>query len=773
LARKVLRWDWLMISFGFRRRGLAPFITLIEKSGFAAIALAGRDVAAMIEEECSPERLIQAIRHARAHKEQLWTEKCARRLAMLVSAAEGQVMLASALVSTGQLAEATNLLAAIPTRERSMPLYMLSHAALLAKQGHANEALGEFDRLSGNRGTQGLAPIILSTAEEMMRHCPLHYSTAFISRLHARYQDHLLLRSLLARCLIFRGDLEEARKLALIPVDLLPRASEYERRQMRETSALSLALPGWNDELFDFARAAITEDPTHWAMYHVASEAAGSSRRADYDQIISRLPSEHAKTTGAIGILYRWKVAKGETSEAKILVEDLRGRAAAAFLHATLFLNIHHGSAEDVTKAFNECLRCGTAPLGPVNSYGMYLYFHHEHHTALRVFEQHKAVAENNVQFWQFYLRSLIAANRSDEAMSSYRSLPRGLQTAARLRPFDMFFDQSDGRVAEAAEKWTGFLSQSRHVCVNRRTGDPQAIALRYVERSGKVLLFSTVFNASPYIDWFLDHYRTLGVDHFLFVDNASDDGTPERLLREPDVSLFSNPGSYATSGFGVAWINHLLQRFGNGHWCFSVDVDEAFVFPGCERGRTLQHLLSYLDNRGYAAVSAIELDMYPERLDAPRSMDLFSEHRYFDTDYRTAPCELPPYTMIQGGIRRRMTGLALPMIKTPLVRVASDFRYIHSNHNTTHLPVADITAALLHYKFVGDVASRLNEAVRRGEHAGGALFYRRLHGATNERVWKESLLSEFSRRYEGPKSLEAAGLVTSSPTWKAFQPAR
>src|SRR6185503_20551743 len=101
-----------------------------------------------------------------------------------------------------------------------------------------------------------------------------------------------------------------------------------------------------------------------------------------------------------------------------------------------------------------------------------------------------------------------------------------------------------------------------------------------------------------------------------------------------------------------------------------------------------------------------------PERLDAPVAENLFSAHRYFDTDYRFARSELPPYTMIQGGIRQRMTRLALVMTKTPLVRVSPDFRYTECNHFTTHLPVADVTAALLHYKFVGDVAKRLEEAI-------------------------------------------------------------
>ena len=231
-----------------------------------------------------------------------------------------------------------------------------------------------------------------------------------------------------------------------------------------------------------------------------------------------------------------------------------------------------------------------------------------------------------------------------------YRSLSPGLQTSARLRPFDMYFSVLDGKGAKAAKKWSQFIRHSRHVCVNRRTSYPETVSLRYTEGLGAVLLFSTIYNGMPYLDWFLDHYRKLGVDHFFFTDNASNDGTVERLSREPDVSLFSNPGSFAASAFGVVWTNHQLQRFGGGHWCFHVDIDEGFVFPGNDRGRTLQDLLSYLDSQTYAAVAAIELDMYPARLNGPVTMNQFSEHCHFDTDYHTARCEIPPYVMIQGG---------------------------------------------------------------------------------------------------------------------------
>jgi len=132
-------------------------------------------------------------------------------------------------------------------------------------------------------------------------------------------------------------------------------------------------------------------------------------------------------------------------------------------------------------------------------------------------------------------------------------------------------------------------------------------------------------------------------------------------------------------------------------------------------------------------------------------------------------PSELPPYVLIQGGIRKQLTGLAMSMEKLPLVRMAPDMHYLESNHRTTHLPVADVSGALLHYKFVGNSRSRIEQAITRGEHFGGAISYRRLGNAIGSIDSAQSLLSSESRRYHGPFSLEQYGLIKSSALWDAY----
>ena len=192
-------------------------------------------------------------------------------------------------------------------------------------------------------------------------------------------------------------------------------------------------------------------------------------------------------------------------------------------------------------------------------------------------------------------------------------------------------------------------------------------------------------------------------------------------------------------------------------------------MFPDCDGRRTLHDLLSYCQQFGFGCVPAIEVDMYPECMETDRSLDAFEASRYFDVDYVVVEAELPPYVVIQGGIRGRLTGLPLSMQKSPLIRMASDVRYFECNHSTTHLPMADVSGALLHYKFVGDMKRRIAQAVARGEHFAGAITYRRLNRAVGAMDRSNSLLSDYSRRYGKAADLELHGLIKGSPQWGAY----
>jgi len=247
-------------------------------------------------------------------------------------------------------------------------------------------------------------------------------------------------------------------------------------------------------------------------------------------------------------------------------------------------------------------------------------------------------------------------------------------------------------------------------------------------------------------------------VDHFFIVDNGSDDGTFEWLLEQGDVSLFSQTGSFSEAACGLAWANHLMARFGAGHWCVHVDIDEALAYDGREGGKSLRALTDELAAEGAESLPAFMLDIYPETL-APLPEGVarpFDLPHFIDTDYIFWPHELPPYRFVKGGIRGRMSGQNLLMTKAPLIRMRPETRYILNNHHHTHLRISRQQGVLLHYKFAGDIMARVDDAIARGEHYMNARFYRLLRHALDTR----RIADNQSVPYTGEAQLRRLGYI-------------
>jgi hypothetical protein len=144
-----------------------------------------------------------------------------------------------------------------------------------------------------------------------------------------------------------------------------------------------------------------------------------------------------------------------------------------------------------------------------------------------------------------------------------------------------------------------------------------------------------------------------------------------------------------------------------------------------------------------------------------------FSDCQFIDPKVLRMPCEFPPYSFAKGGVRSRITGQSLLMTKSPLVRPDRNFAYLVNNHYHTHLPVADVSTGVLHYKFIGAFRNRIQEAIERREHFQGARFYRKFAGCLESP--KSLLASNGLIRYEGTRQLISLGFLVSSKSWDEF----
>lgn len=290
------------------------------------------------------------------------------------------------------------------------------------------------------------------------------------------------------------------------------------------------------------------------------------------------------------------------------------------------------------------------------------------------------------------------------------------------------------------------------------------------------ILAFVTQRNERVRLPYFLDYYRDLGIGHFLFVDNASDDGSAEYLRAQPDVSLWSTDASYKRARFGMDWINGLLLRYGNGHWCLTVDPDEFLVYPHCDT-RPLEALTSWLDAAGRVSFPAMLLDMYPR---GGLDDEIYAEGEnpvdiacWFDpANYTISKNSYFGNLWIQGGPRTRVFFNSNPLSgpalnKIPLVKWYWRYAYVSSTHML--LPrrlnlVYDedggeqISGCLLHAKFLSTFSEKSAEELDRRQHYANSQEYRAYHAGLQSqlRLWCPE-----SRHYQDWRQLEDLGLIS------------
>ena len=277
--------------------------------------------------------------------------------------------------------------------------------------------------------------------------------------------------------------------------------------------------------------------------------------------------------------------------------------------------------------------------------------------------------------------------------------------------------------------------------------------------------------NERARLPWLLDHYRGLGVDRFLFLDNDSDDGTRAWLLGQgPDVHLFHTTASFATSGAGMRWTNRLLDEHGTGAWCLTIDADEVLVYPHVET-LPLTGLTAYLDATGAEAFAAPMIDMYAQApLDEVAyepGQSLIEAFPWFDaTGYVRRDSERLPLFPPAGRCRARVfhdTPAAGPILqKVPLIRWAPEIKYTSSKHTAFPCRLAEITGALLHFKYLPDFAAQVRAEVARGQHYLGGKEYR-AYLRRLEQGQSLSLMGLLSCRYRDSAQLVELGLIQTS----------
>ncbi len=322
-------------------------------------------------------------------------------------------------------------------------------------------------------------------------------------------------------------------------------------------------------------------------------------------------------------------------------------------------------------------------------------------------------------------------------------------------------------RVRRRRRIWRGIWKSKELRAVENRTRDI---------RDGDILLFCTARNEQVRLPYFLKYYRELGVDHFLFVDNGSDDGTGAYLAQQQDVSLWHTEGSYRRATYGMDWLNGLMRRYGHGHWTLAVDPDEFLVYPFCDT-RPVRALTDWLDESGLRSFSAMLLDMYPkgDPCESPyeAGRDPFETASWFDSGNYSQKLN-PTYgnLWIQGGPRSRVYFSDAPekapaLNKIPLVKWSRRYAYVSSTHMLLPRGLNHVyetwggekaSGVLMHAKFLDVFKHKAVEELGRRQHYAGSEEYR---AYARLQAKQPSLWHKWSEKYRNWRQFEELGLMS------------
>ena len=165
------------------------------------------------------------------------------------------------------------------------------------------------------------------------------------------------------------------------------------------------------------------------------------------------------------------------------------------------------------------------------------------------------------------------------------------------------------------------------YISLRRSHNDLRVMSGTEVNPAGFVLL-AVLRNEMYFLPAFLSHYRLLGVERFVFLNDRSDDGSFEYLLQQPDVTVVASNHTYSDT-FEVSqnlsnkirtlrilylWRAMLHDMFAQDQWALQVDLDEFVHLP---ENVTFPQIVSHLEKQDARAAWGVMLDVYPKDITA------------------------------------------------------------------------------------------------------------------------------------------------------------
>lgn len=353
------------------------------------------------------------------------------------------------------------------------------------------------------------------------------------------------------------------------------------------------------------------------------------------------------------------------------------------------------------------------------------------------------------------------------QKLSSY--LPFGLGSLANK------LGREHDRFINTTRVWRFALCMAAGSAVEHVHG-PQDVAVA----ENELLVACLIRNEAAHLPTFMRHYRRLGASHFVFVDNGSTDDTVRLASSYDGVTIYRTALHF--SHYETA-IKRWLARLGGDGWTLIADADELLDYPYA-RILPLHRFLEYLNEHGYDAVCAQNLEMVPDEpllsYQGRRSGNLEESHRFYDLSdirYTREPYwlrmnelgsrELRSHT---GGIWEAFFGYrGAKLTKQPLVRSRGGLNvYPYDMHFVTGARIADVSCVFRHYKYTGAFVQHVKEELVRREHYNRAEIFDHYARVLRERP-NISFMRPTSREYRAPEELLRDGFLVASKRYRGW----
>lgn len=246
------------------------------------------------------------------------------------------------------------------------------------------------------------------------------------------------------------------------------------------------------------------------------------------------------------------------------------------------------------------------------------------------------------------------------------------------------------------------------------------------VLRDDDVGLVCLIKDGEYYIQELLRHHRSIGVKHFLFIDNGSKDKTMELLCSHDDVTLVVN--KLPVKIYEIKLRSQLARMTFRGGWLLFVDSDELIKLPMGEN-KKISEFINYCNIYKYDVVVGQCLDLFSSELlsftkniSYQESVKIFNKYSLkcideFDYDdkenvhmwwfLRENTISNGDIKIKYGGVRKELFGEYCCLTNHRLVRNSAKIGIYTHPHCCSNARCADFTLLLCHYKFAGKYIDR------------------------------------------------------------------